>query len=79
MCNGLRGRSCRINQAAVAVAAAAAAALAIAAASHRRGRKTKALLKYIYMYICICNRVESELRVLVVSQPATTGFPLRRP
>jgi len=77
MCNGLRGRSCRINQAAVAVAAAAAAALAIAAASHRRGRKTKALLKNIY--ICICNRVESELRVLVVSQPATTGFPLRRP
>lgn len=51
MCNGLRGRSCRINQAAVAVAAAAAAALAIAAASHRRGRKTKALLKYIYVYM----------------------------
>jgi len=39
MGNGLRGRSCRINQAAVAVAVAVVAA--IAAASHRRGRKTK--------------------------------------
>lgn len=72
MCNGLRGRSCRINQAAVAVAAAAAAAQQQLQLQVTQ-RKTK---------IGVENTNRNGLNWIGIagvarSQPATTGFPLQ--